>query len=100
MKKITHQQQKDFARAILKITEKHKDDVETMTALKELTSLFIIWSQNCNASNTIPVDLSEYVGETWGVLIGKYQDTGCIEEFKKSIYEALEEYYENEVYDD
>jgi hypothetical protein len=81
---ISREDQKQFAREIVSISERDPSP-ETLTSLKKVVSLLVSW---VGEDNGVAVNLSEYIGELKHVKDGG-EDTGWLEDFKKTLEHDL-----------
>jgi hypothetical protein len=83
---ISREDQKQFAREILSISERDTSP-ETIGTLNKIVSLLVSW---VGEENGIAINLSEYMYELKQIVDGG-EDTGWKDEFKKTLLEDLEE---------
>jgi hypothetical protein len=83
---ISREDQKQFAREILSISERDSSP-ETINSLSKIVSLLVSW---VGEDKDIAIDLSEYIGELKQVVEGG-EDTGWKDHNRKSLDEDLEE---------
>jgi hypothetical protein len=83
---ISREDQKEFAREILSISERDPSP-ETIGTLNKIVSLLVSW---VGEENGIAINLSEYMYELKQIVDGG-EDTGWKDEFKKTLLEDLEE---------
>ena len=83
---ISREDQKEFAREILSISERDTSP-ETIGTLNKIVSLLVSW---VGEENGIAINLSEYMYELKQIVDGG-EDTGWKDEFKKTLLEDLEE---------
>jgi hypothetical protein len=83
---ISREDQKQFAREILSISERDSSP-ETINSLSKIVSLLVSW---VGEDKDIAIDLSEYIGELKQVVEGD-EDTGWKDHNRKSLDEDLEE---------
>lgn len=81
---ISRNDQKQFAREILAISERG-DSSATIESLRKLSSLLVSW---VGEENSIAVNLSEYIGELCEITNGG-EDTGWKDHNKQTLDEDL-----------
>lgn len=84
---ISREDQKQFAREILSISERDASP-ETLNSLSKVVSLLVSWVGN-EEENGIAINLSEYIGELKQV-VGGGEDTGWKDEFKRTLKGELD----------
>ena len=82
---ISREDQKQFAREILSITERDSSP-QTLAPLSKLVSLLVSWVEE---ENSIAVNLSEYIYELKQVAEGG-EDTGWKDHNKETLFKDLE----------
>lgn len=85
---ISREDQKQFAREIVAITERDTS-AETLHSLGKVVSLLVSW---VGEENSIAVNLSEYIGELKKLADGG-KDTGWKDEFKDILYKDLRSWH-------